>query len=143
MIRRLVKKDIDNVMHIWLETNVKAHNFISEQYWKGNFDAVKEMLPQAEIYVYENDRNHEIQGFIGINEEYIEGIFVCSEVQSQGIGKQLLEYAKTAKKRLTLSVYQQNKRAVEFYKREDFRIRSAGIDENTGEAEYLMVWESV
>ncbi len=32
--------------------------------------------------------NQEIQGFIGLNDEYVEGIFVSDEMQSQGIGKQ-------------------------------------------------------
>ena len=41
----------------------------------------KEMLLQAEVYVYENDQK--IQGFIGVNGEYIEGIFVSGEMQSQ------------------------------------------------------------
>lgn len=58
---------------------VKAHYFISEQYWKDNFESVKKMLLQAEVYVYEND--HEIQGFIGLSGEYIEGIFVPEEIR--------------------------------------------------------------
>lgn len=36
------------------------------------------MLSQAEVYAYENDRN--IQGFTGLNGEYIEGIFVSDEM---------------------------------------------------------------
>ena len=46
------------------------------------------MLSQAEVYIYEN--NQKIQGFIGLNDEYIEGIFVPDEMQSQGIGKILI-----------------------------------------------------
>lgn len=41
----------------------------------------KEMLLQEEVYVYENDQK--IQGFIGVNGEHIEGIFVSGEMQSQ------------------------------------------------------------
>ena len=55
MIRALQKADIERVVDIWLDTNLKAHNFIPGQYWKNNIDLVKEMLPQAEVYVYEND----------------------------------------------------------------------------------------
>lgn len=51
---------------------LKAHYFIPGQYWKNNIDLVKEMLPQAEVYVYENDC--QIEGFIGLNDEYMEGI---------------------------------------------------------------------
>lgn len=78
MIRVLQEADIDRVAEIWLDSNLKAHYFIPEQYWKSNFEAVKEMLSQAEVYVYEDDRN--IQGFAGLNDEYIEGIFVSDEM---------------------------------------------------------------
>ena len=57
MIRVLQEADIDRVAEIWLDSNLKAHHFIPAQYWKSNFGLVKEMLSQAEVYVYENDRN--------------------------------------------------------------------------------------
>ena len=47
MVRKLQKADIDRVADIWLDTNLKAHDFISAQYWKRNFELVKEMLLQA------------------------------------------------------------------------------------------------
>ena len=140
MIRKLQNVDINRVADIWLTTNLKAHFFISEQYWISNYEFVKEMLPQAEVYVYEDDKM--IQGFIGINDEYIEGIFVSDEMQSRGIGKILLDYIKDKKDRLQLKVYQKNVRAMSFYQREGFTIQSEGMDEFTGEKEYVMNWES-
>ena len=140
MIRKLQKADINKVSHIWLNTNLKAHFFIPEQYWISNYEFVKEMLPQAEVYVYEDDKM--IQGFIGINDEYIEGIFVSDEMQSRGIGKMLLDYIKDKKDRLQLKVYQKNVRAMSFYQREGFTIQSEEMDEFTGEKEYVMNWES-
>ena len=138
MIRELRKADINKVADIWLDTNIKAHSFIPAQYWKNNFEFVKEALLQAEVYVYENDK--EIQGFIGLNDEYIEGIFVSDEVQSQGIGKMLLNSAKNKRNALRLNVYQQNTRAIAFYQREGFEIQCSGLDDATGEKEYTMVW---
>lgn len=139
MIRELHKADIDKVADIWLDTNIKAHSFIPTEYWESNFEFVKEMMLQAEVYVYEVD--HEIQGFIGMTDEYINGIFVCSEMQSQGIGKFLLDYAKSKKKKLLLNVYQKNARAISFYQKEGFDIQCNDLDEATGEKEYVMVWE--
>ena len=140
MIRKLQKVDINRVADIWLKTNLKAHFFIPEQYWISNYEFVKEMLPQAEVYVYEADKM--IQGFIGINDEYIEGIFVSDEMQSRGIGKMLLDYIKDKKDRLQLKVYQKNVRAMSFYQREGFTIQSEEMDEFTREKEYVMNWES-
>ena len=139
MIRELRKADIDIVANIWLDTNITAHYFISAQYWKSNFELVKELLLQATVYVYED--NQEILGFIGLNDEYIEGIFVSDEMQSLGIGKALLSYAKDKRSKLFLNVYQKNTRAISFYQREDFKIRCSGIDDATGEKEYTMLWK--
>ena len=139
MIRVLQKADIERVVDIWLDTNLKAHYFIPGQYWKNNIDLVKEMLPQAEVYVYENDC--QIEGFIGLNDEYIEGIFVSNEMQSHGIGKALLNYAKNKRNKLFLNVYQKNLRAISFYQREGFEIQHSGFDEATKEKEYVMEWQ--
>ena len=56
MIRKLLNGDIDRVADIWLKTNLKAHYFISNQYWKSNYELVKEMMSQAEVYVYEDKK---------------------------------------------------------------------------------------
>ena len=140
MIRKLQKVDINRVADIWLKTNLKAHYFIPEQYWTNNYEVVKEMLLQADVYVYEDDKI--IQGFVGINDEYIEGIFVSDEMQSHGIGKILLDYIKDKKVRLQLNVYQKNVRAISFYQREGFTIQGEQMDEITGEKEYVMNWDS-
>ena len=139
MIRKLRKADINKVADIWLGTNIKAHYFIPAQYWKRNFDLVKELLLQATVYVYEDKQ--EIQGFVGLSDEYIEGIFVSAEMQSQGIGKILLNYVKGKRNNLLLNVYQKNTRAISFYQREGFEIQCNGIDEATGERDYAMAWQ--
>ena len=41
MIRVVQKTDITKVADIWLDTNIKAHNFISAQYWESNYEMVK------------------------------------------------------------------------------------------------------
>ena len=139
MIRKLLNGDIDRVADIWLKTNLKAHYFISNQYWKSNYELVKEMMSQSEVYVFEADKM--IQGFVGLNDEYIEGIFVSDEMQSCGIGKLLLDYIKDKKVSLRLNVYQKNARAISFYQREGFIIQCEGLDEATGEKEYTMLWK--
>ena len=128
MIRKLQKADLNDVAYLWLDTNLKAHNFIAAEYWNTNFEFVKEMLPQAEVYVYENDKK-------------IQGIFVAVEMQSRGIGKLLLDYARDRKSKLLLKVYQKNTRAVRFYQREGFEIQSEGLDDDTDEKDYAMIWQ--
>ncbi|QOX62407.1 N-acetyltransferase [Anoxybacterium hadale] len=138
MIRKVEQNETDLVMNIWLETNVKAHDFIERSYWEGNFELVKEMLPDSEVFVYE--QNHIVQGFIGLMDQYIAGIFVKADGQSKGIGKALLNYVMESHSELSLHVYKKNIRAVEFYVREGFDVVKVQVDENTGEVELAMNW---
>lgn len=34
MIRKFEKSDIDTVMQIWKDENIKGHKFIPKEYWK-------------------------------------------------------------------------------------------------------------
>ncbi|MGI6093920.1 MAG: N-acetyltransferase [Lachnospiraceae bacterium] len=140
MIRKFQKEDADSVMQIWLSGNEEAHAFISRAYWKSNYDMVREQILQAAVFVCE--QCGEIQGFIGLADHYIAGIFVKQEYQSHGIGKQLLDYVKSEYASLSLHVYQKNRRAAAFYFREGFSVLAEELDESTGEAEYFMVWEA-
>lgn len=140
MIRQFKKNDLPAVMQIWLDTNIKAHDFIPKEYWENNYEIVKEILPDAEIYVHVDDTAGFIDGFIGLTDNYIAGIFVKEDKQSKGIGKQLLNYVKNIKPNISLSVYQKNTKAVRFYKREQFQIVSENVDDITNEKEFIMEW---
>ncbi len=138
MIREFEDNDIDNIMQIWKSENIKAHNFISKEYWENNYEYVKNILPNAEIYVF--IVKEKIVGFVGVNNNYIEGIFVDTNNQSNGIGTSLLNKVKESRNNLTLSVYKKNTNAINFYKKNDFIITSESIDKNTNEIEYTMTW---
>lgn len=138
MIRDFKKQDIDRIMELWLYTNISAHSFIGSEYWKSNYDIVKAMMPSATIYVCEE--NNVVEGFVGLMDDYIAGIFVSQQFQSKGIGKKLLDFAKDKKGALSLSVYKENDRAVNFYLREGFTVSNEQIDENTGKLELNMNW---
>jgi len=138
MIRQLKIGELDSVMKIWLETNIKAHDFINKSYWQENYAAVKEILPNAEVFVYEE--NHIIRGFIGLMQNYIAGIFVDADNQSRGVGKALLDSVKENHSELSLQAYKKNVRALKFYRREEFAVTKAQIDQHTGEEELVMKW---
>lgn len=141
MIRKLDKNDINQLLQIWLEVNIKTHDFIVKEYWEEQYDNVKELLPNSEIYVYEE--NEKIVAFVGLIENYIAGIFVSFPFQSKGIGKKLLDYIKEFKKELSLNVYVKNTSAIKFYQREGFIINSQSIDEETKEQQIFMIWKSL
>lgn len=125
--------DINRVMDIWLSTNLEAHPFIDPNYWYQNLSNVQNAIQQAEVYcsVSANDR---IQGFIGLQGNYIAGLFIAKEYQSQHLGTKLLNVAKGKHQQLILDVYLENQRAVKFYQQNGFQI----TNRNNLEAE--MTW---
>lgn len=124
-------------MDIWLKSNIQAHSFILKQYWLENFEYAQKGVRCAEVFVYED--NGRITGFIGLNQDYIEGLFVSQEFRSRGTGTKLLDFVKEKRSRLTLNVYCENDSAVRFYRKNGFKVNkkiSSGLSD-----EYLMMWE--
>lgn len=138
MIRNLNSKDIDTVMDIWIKSTVKAHHFISKEYWQDNYNTVRDVyIPMSETFVYEDEEG--IKGFISIiNNEFIGALFVDVDFQDNGIGKSLINYVKDKYKKLTLAVYKENKSAVGFYTNVGFKIVDEQINDDSGYAEYIM-----
>ena len=77
---------------------------------------------------------------MGLDNNYIEGIFVDTNNQCNGIGTSLLNKVKESRNSLTLSVYKKNKNAISFYKKNGFVITNENMDNNTKEIEYTMTW---
>ena len=141
MIKEFNINQLDEVMKIWLEVNEDAHSFISKEYWNNNYELVKSLLPDANIYVFEEDNI--IKGFIGIIEDgYIAGIFIKNEYQREGIGHKLIEYSKSKYKELSLNVYAKNENALNFYYKNNFKVLGSKINEETTELEYTMVYKN-
>lgn len=93
-------------------------------------------IPMAETYVYEKEN---IKGFISIiNNEFIGALFVDNDSQGQGIGKALIEHVKSKYDSLSLAVYKDNYKSVEFYKKMGFKIKSENTNEDTNFVEYIM-----
>ena len=140
MIRRQEESDWERVASIWLDANREAHDFIPDSYWLGHLEEVRTALAQAEVYVFADETRSGILGFIGLQGDYIAGIFVQRAAWSHGVGHQLLDYVKAGHSRLQLRVYQKNQRAAAFYAREGFHLLERGVDTETGEAELLLEW---
>ncbi|XTR39141.1 N-acetyltransferase [Paraclostridium tenue] len=138
MIRKLENKDINIIMDIWLKSTIKAHNFIDENYWRKNYNNVKNIyIPISDTFVYEY--NGRIKGFISIiNNDFIGALFVDVNSQGMGIGSKLIDYAINIYENLSLSVYKDNENAFAFYKNKNFKILSEEVNKETKFLEYIM-----
>lgn len=139
MVEEFDSNDIDEIMNIWLNTNIVTHSYIKESYWKGNYDNVRKAILDAKVYVYKEDGI--ILGFVGLVEDYVAGIFVRECMRGRGIGKKLLDECKKTRSKLTLEVYEKNIKATKFYLRENFKMVEKSTNHDTNEIEYLMMWK--
>lgn len=137
MIRKFQKKDTEMVLDIWLQSSIQAHNFISKSYWESKIHDMREIyLPAADTTIYEDDQG--IKGFISLSGNTIAAIFVMPDQQGLGIGQKLISTAKQLHSSLDLTVYKENTKTIEFYKKNGFEIINEQFDEHTGHPELLM-----
>ena len=138
-IQRMQPEQLDACMDIWLHSNLQAHAFIPASYWRGAASSVREALPCSEIWVdLEGDT---VRGFIGLQEDYIAGLFVAPAFRDKGVGGGLLVFSQKKHRALTLEVYERNGRALRFYQKHGFHLVEQHIDDATGETAYRMLWQ--
>ena len=51
MIRRFETRDLDEIMDLWLHANIESHSFIEADYWKKNYDMVRKLISEEEVYL--------------------------------------------------------------------------------------------
>lgn len=140
MIRKMQAEDIDDVMQIWRNGNLTAHNFINNKYWFDNYEKVREeILTKADNWLYlEGDI---IKGFVSVVEnEHIKALFVEKQYQRDGIGTILIKHCKNLYNKLSLRVYKRNEGAISFYEAMEFKNILGQVDKFTNELEYIMEW---
>lgn len=139
IIRNFNDVDLKKILKIWYQGNLEAHDFIDASFWDRNLNYVKRNLPKSEVYVYEMDG--QVVGFVGVDNGYIEGLFVDREYRGMGIGTRLLNYIKEDNDYFTLHVFENNYGAVTFYENRGLLIKEESVHEDLGEVEYLMYYQ--
>ncbi|MBV7263435.1 N-acetyltransferase [Photobacterium sp. WH24] len=141
MIRAFTDTDMEPVLDIWLNASLKAHDFISPNYWQSQVDNMRSMyLPASEVYVWVEKGT--VKGFYALYENQLAAIFVKPDVQGKGIGKALISHAKKRRESLSLNVYKRNDVSYRFYLSQGFRVIGGNVDEHTGEGEWVMGYEA-
>lgn len=138
-IRKFFDMDLKPVMKIWYDTNLEVHDFIPQEYWDRNFGYVSRLIPRSEVYVYEMDGD--VVGFVGVDEGYVNGLFVKKEYRNQGIGTKLLGYLLETYDVLELHVFENNFGAVRYYENRNFMKLEEEVNEDLGEVEYKMFFK--
>ncbi|AXX92715.1 N-acetyltransferase [Malaciobacter molluscorum LMG 25693] len=142
MIRKANKQDINKIVDIWLEVSIIAHDFISSSFWESQVQNMKDIyIPNSLTYVIEYDS--QIVGFYSLYKDTLAALFIKSQYQSKGLGKKLLDDAKSKNNTLFLTVYKKNNKACNFYLSNGFNIIKEHIDSNTNQEELEMKFEKI
>lgn len=141
MIRRSAPADTEAIMRLWLRSTLMAHPFIDASYWFESAPMVREtFLPQAMTWVSIAE-DGDINGFISVlNQQFIGALFVDENVYGKGVAQQLMQEVKNDYPLLLLEVYQQNHRAVAFYRKENFLVVNETVHPGTGLPTWVLRW---
>jgi len=114
-------EDFPALTEIWLEAVRASHDFLTAGQIEGYRRRMPvEFLPAVpEIHVAE--RAGEPIGFIGMDGEEIDMLFVDPRSHGRGVGKALVDLITEGRSRLTVDVNEQNPRAHGFYLHLGFR----------------------
>lgn len=139
MIRPYHPTDSDAVLDLWLGASLLAHDFVPESFWREQLPAMRGLyLPQAETLVLEE--KGQVLGFASLHEQRLAALFVTPDAQGRGLGRRLLDDAKSRRDSLELGVYRANARAVAFYRAGGFVTLNETRDPHTGQPELTMRW---
>jgi len=69
---------IDQVITVWLEASIKAHDFVDGEFWESKVTDMRDIyIPSAENYVYEKEGI--IKEFISLYTSTLAAIFVSPD----------------------------------------------------------------
>lgn len=78
---------LDRIMAIWLQGNLQAHDFIPADYWTGNVPLVRDQISKATLWLVQDQRDHDIIAFCGLQDNYIAGFFVDEQARGRGMAQ--------------------------------------------------------
>lgn len=115
-------EEFPQVVEVW-EASVRAtHNFLTEQ----DIEFFKPLVQSGLLHMPElacmRDGKEHIIGFIGVEDEKIEMLFIHPSWRGKGIGHQLIVHAIQVLHAKYVDVNEQNEQAVGFYKHMGFTV---------------------
>ena len=131
MIRKYEDKDLEELLDVWYSASQVAHPFLNEDFFEQERKNIAKLhIPTADTWVYEID--NAVVGFISLIGNEVGAIFVIADLHGKGIGRALMEHAKSIRAYLELDVFEDNKIGRNFYEKCGFLKVSEHLHEETG-----------
>ncbi|EFE93850.1 GNAT family N-acetyltransferase [Serratia odorifera] len=122
IIRAGTPDDYPRLLAVWLSSVRATHHFLTERQIADLRPLIaNDYLPTLAVWVAQ-DHTGRIGGFIGMNANKVEMLFVAAEQRGKGIGKSLLAFVEQQHDVLLLDVNEQNPQAMAFYRHYGFSV---------------------
>ena len=131
IIRRGTPEDVPRALEIWRSAVDATHGFLTPQD-RAEIDEMvaTTFLPNAEMWVAA-DESETVTGFLVMDGEMIDALFVDPALHGQGYGTLLLRHALELSPNATVDASEQATNALPFYLRRGFRV--VGRSETDGQ----------
>lgn len=121
VIRRSRPDESASMLEIWERSVRTSHRFLGDEDIAGIRPQTAEALSVMEVYVAELEGRP--AGFMGLNGDMVEMLFIDPDRKGRGLGSRLLDWARRLRpgRILRLDVNEQNPDAIAFYRSRGFR----------------------
>lgn len=145
-IKELGSKYYPELVDIWAASVRSSHHFLSDDYFNYiHAHLASDYFPAVTLYgAFFAASPAECLGFMGLAREAestrvsVEMLFINPAWQRQGIGRTLLDYAKSRGLPVILDVNEQNSTALDFYLKQGFEITGRSPLDASGKAYPLL-----
>jgi len=115
IIRQATNADHPLLLNIWLRSVRATHHFLQESDIEALLPQLRDnYLPAVELWVA-IDADDSPLGFIGLSGNHVEMLFIEPDLRGKGIGRALLDHARSLHTQISVDVNEQNPEAVGFY----------------------------
>jgi putative acetyltransferase len=125
------KKVIEDITDIWKQSVKETHKFLSNDNVISLIPEVKKTIENIESLIIVKHNNN-ITGFMGIENNKIEMLFIKPCFFGKGIGKSLVEYGICSYDINCVDVNEQNIEALKFYEHIGFEVIDKSNVDNQG-----------
>ncbi len=131
MIREYQPADLDDLLGVWEAASAVAHDFLDAKFLQQERHNIPNLyLPNAETWIWEVGGS--VVGFIALIGNEVGAIFVDPSYHGTGIGRALMDKARTLREELEVEVFKKNAMGRAFYDRYGFELMQETVHEATG-----------
>jgi putative acetyltransferase len=125
-------EDIPHIVEVWEASVRETHHFLTEADIELFKPLVEQELPSMAELACVRDGAGQLVGFVGVEKDKVEMLFVHPEWRGQGIGRHLLEHAVRSLDATRVDVNEQNEQGVGFYQRMRFGVEGRSELDSVG-----------